>query len=75
MRIPAHVHFSLWGAGYPLGWVEELRFEGDRYITPAMPTQDAEAGEFRTIQRLTQGEDGALYCAYRIRLRSTSKFK
>jgi len=25
VRVPAHIHFSLWGAGYPLQWVDELR--------------------------------------------------
>src|ERR1039458_8660758 len=34
MRVPAHVHFVLWGGGYPLQWTEELKFEGGRYITP-----------------------------------------
>jgi protocatechuate 3,4-dioxygenase beta subunit len=34
MRVPAHIHFSLWGAGCPLQWVDELRFEGSRYISP-----------------------------------------
>jgi len=27
---PAHVHFNLWGAGYPVQWTEELRFEAIR---------------------------------------------
>lgn len=74
MQIPAHVHFSLWGAGYPLQWVDELRFEGDRYITPAMLSQAANDGEFRTIQPLAQGEDGALRCGFRIRLQPHGNF-
>jgi len=74
MHVPAHIHFSLWGAGYPLQWVEELRFEGDRYITPAMLRQAENDGEFRTIQRLVLGEDGMLRCSYKIRLQSRSNF-
>lgn len=37
MSIPAHIHFTLWGAGYPLQWVEELRFKGDPYLCYAAP--------------------------------------
>jgi protocatechuate 3,4-dioxygenase beta subunit len=66
MRVPAHIHFSLWGAGYPLQWVDELRFEGDPYITPAM------LGE--AVQPLAQGKDGALRCGYKIRLQSKGNF-
>ena len=29
MKVPAHIHFSFWGGGYPPQWSEELRFEGD----------------------------------------------
>lgn len=74
MRVPAHIHFSLWGAGYPLQWVEALRFEGDRYITPAMLSQAANEGEFRTIQRLARGQDGTLRCGFKIRLQLHSNF-
>src|SRR5260370_26157033 len=51
-QVPAHIHFTLWGAGFPLQWVDELRFEGDRFITPAMLEKADGEGEFRTIQRL-----------------------
>jgi protocatechuate 3,4-dioxygenase, beta subunit len=74
MRVPAHVHFSLWGAGYPLQWVDELRFEGDRYITPAMLSQAADQGQFRTIQRLARAADGTLRCGYKIRLQPKTNF-
>jgi protocatechuate 3,4-dioxygenase beta subunit len=74
MRVPAHIHFSLWGAGYPLQWVDELRFAGDRYSTSAMLSQAAEQGEFRTIQRLARAEDGTLRCGYKIRLQPKTNF-
>jgi len=75
MRVPAHIHFSLWGAGYPLQWVDELRFAGDRYITPAMLREAAADGTFRSIQPLARGADGAPHCGYRIRLQSKSNFR
>jgi protocatechuate 3,4-dioxygenase beta subunit len=68
MRVPRHVHFCLWGAGYPLQWVEELRFEGDQYLTPSMIAEDEGRGEFRTIQRLTRDRDNTLHCGFKIRL-------
>ena len=74
MQIPAHVHFSLWGAGYPLQWVDELRFAGDRYITPEMLSEAAAQGQFRTIQPLARGDDGALRCGFKIRLQSRCNF-
>jgi protocatechuate 3,4-dioxygenase beta subunit len=72
MHVPAHIHFSLWGAGYPLQWVDELKFAGDRYLTPAMLSQAADQGAFRTIQPLARGEDGTLCSSFRIRLQSWS---
>jgi len=74
MRVPAHVHFVLWGGGYLLQWTEELKFEGGRYITPALVAEDAQLSEFRTIQRLSRGNDGVLRCAFQIRLRRESNF-
>ena len=62
MHVPAHIHFSLWGAGYPLQWVDELRFEGDHYITPAMRSEDANKEPSRTIRRLS-GETMAFFVA------------
>ena len=49
MRVPAHIHFELWGAGYPPQWTEELKFAGERYLTPDAVAQDARLGEFRAI--------------------------
>jgi protocatechuate 3,4-dioxygenase beta subunit len=74
MHVPAHIHFSAWGAGYPLQWFDELRFEGDRYITPQILAEDAARGEFRTIQPLVRGRDGVLRCAFKLRLRNECNF-
>jgi protocatechuate 3,4-dioxygenase beta subunit len=74
MRVPAHIHFELWGAGYPLQWTDELKFEGDRYITPAMLAEDERKAEFRTIQRLTHSVDGAPHCRFNIKLQRESNF-
>ena len=74
MRVPAHVHFTVWGGSYPPQWVEELRFQGDRYITPTMSAQAAEDGEFSSIQPLTPTQDGVMHCCFKIRLRRATNF-
>jgi protocatechuate 3,4-dioxygenase beta subunit len=73
--IPAHVHFILWGAGYPRQWVDELRFEGDPFVTSRMLAEAAEAGKFATVRPLEPGPDGALHCSVNFRVQRISNFK
>jgi protocatechuate 3,4-dioxygenase beta subunit len=75
MRVPAHIHFSAWGAGFPLQWFDELRFADDPYITPEMLANDAELGDFRAIQPLVRGQDGVLGCGFKIRLKNECNFR
>ncbi len=75
MHIPAHIHFSLWGAGYPLQWVEELRFTGDPYLTSSMVNEDSRLGEFRTIRELTRDAGGTLHCGLSVRLQRETNFR
>jgi protocatechuate 3,4-dioxygenase beta subunit len=75
MRVPAHIHLSAWGAGFPLQWFDELRFEGDRYITPEMMITDATQGDFRTIQPLVRTADGVVRCSFRMRLQNECNFR
>jgi protocatechuate 3,4-dioxygenase, beta subunit len=74
MRVPAHIHFSAWGNGYPLQWFDDLRFTGDPYLTSQMTAEDAGRDDFRTIQPLLRGADGVLRCAFRIRLQNECNF-
>lgn len=73
--IPAHVHFILWGAGYPRQWVDELRFEGDLFLTPQMLMEAASAGKFASVRPLERGADGALHCRVNFRVQRVSNFK
>jgi len=75
MNIPAHVHFTLWGAGYPLQWVEELRFKGDPYLTASMMDEDSQLGEFRTIRELTSLGNGTLQCRLAVKLQRETNFR
>jgi len=74
MQVPAHIHFELWGAGYPLQWTEELKFAGDRFLTPDALARDAQLGDFRTVQPLTRAEGNQLRCGFQIRLHHTTNF-
>lgn len=75
MHIPAHVHFTVWGKRYPPQWAEELRFEGDPYISKEMLAEAAERGEFSTIRPVTVTEGGDLQCSYNIQLLTESNFR
>jgi len=73
--IPAHVHFILWGAGYPRQWVDELRFEGDPFVTRQMLEEAAAAGKFAAVRPLARGADGTLRCTVNFRVQRVSNFK
>lgn len=73
--IPAHVHFILWGADFPRQWVEELRFEGDPFVTPRMLEEAAKAGKFSAVRPLERGADGAFHCNVNFRAQHESNFR
>ena len=74
MRIPAHIHFNLWGAGYPVQWTEDLRFEGDSYLTDAMKRESEALGDFATIRPVTIDSAGVRRCNINLRLLEKSNF-
>jgi len=74
MHIPAHVHFNLWGAGYPVQWMEELRFAGDSYLTEAMKNESQALGKFRKIRPLSGDKDGVYHCEINLRLQEKSNY-
>lgn len=73
--IPAHIHFHLWGAGYPKQWTPELQFQGDRYLTAEDLARSAALGRFANIQPLTRGPDGAWHVGISFRLLTISNFR
>lgn len=74
MHIPAHVHFNLWGAGYPVQWTEELRFAGGSYVTDSMNKESEALGKFATIRPLTIDAAGVRHCQINMRLSDKSNF-
>ena len=63
-RSPAHVHFYVSGAGYPRQEAEELRFEGDRYLTAEIVDGARRLGRFGGVRPLTRGADGVWRCTF-----------
>ncbi len=74
MHIPAHVHFNMWGSGYPVQWTDDLRFQGDSYLTEAMRQESAALGKFATIRPLTVDSAGVHHCEINLRLLERSNF-
>ena len=70
MRVPAHVHFELWGGGYPIQWAEAVQFAGDSYLNAEMLEKDAQLGKFRTVREVRQG-----CCDYQMRLQTESNYR
>jgi protocatechuate 3,4-dioxygenase beta subunit len=75
MKIPAHVHFTVWGVGYPPQWAEELRFAGDDLISTADRAMEGPKGRFSSIQPLTGGSDGVWHCSFCIKLERETNFR
>lgn len=71
----AHVHFVVFGAGYPRQWTEELVFDDDPLVDSRAREKAARDGEFGMLKRLVRGPDGVLRTSIRLRLRSTTNFE
>lgn len=74
-RIPAHIHFHLWGAGYPKQWTQELEFQGDRYVTAEALAKSGALGRFANVQPLIRDSDGVWHATINFRLLTVSNFR
>jgi len=74
MHIPAHIHFNMWGAGYPVQWTEELRFEADSYLTEEMKRESAALGKFASIRPVKADSAGVCRCEISLKLLNKSNF-
>lgn len=74
MTIPAHVHFHVWGPGYPLQWTPDLEFAGDKFLKPDQIAASNALGKFANVQPLQAGKDGALHCTFNIRISTVSNY-
>ena len=48
-EIPAHLHFHLWGKGYPRQYTDDLQFDDDPFVTQGQLTRSAARGRFANI--------------------------
>ena len=60
--IPAHVHFHVWGKGYPRQFVEDLQFRDDPFMTATLLTKSSALGRFANICAPQKDPDGAQRC-------------
>jgi len=72
--IPAHVHFHIWGGGYPLQWTEELRFADDPLLTDHDRSASHALGKFGNVSRVTVDAAGAQHVTINFRLQRTTNY-
>ena len=72
--IPAHIHFHIYGGGYPLQWTPDLMFAGDPLLRPDQITSSTEMGHFGSVQTVTRSADGTQRCTFNIRASKTSNY-
>lgn len=73
-RDPAHIHFEVWGAGYPKQWVDELQFTDDPKVTQEMLAKSRAKGKFAPIVTPARDGKGVLHATISMRLRNESNF-
>jgi len=71
---PAHIHFHVWGGGYPLQWTEELKFADDPFLTPHDTADSRVLGDFANIRPVTRSADRVWHCTVRFRLSKQTNY-
>jgi protocatechuate 3,4-dioxygenase, beta subunit len=74
MHVPAHVHFGLWGAGYPFQYADELRFAGDPYLSEADLDGAKAEGKLAKIAPMTKDASGVWHARVNLRASKTTNF-
>ncbi len=74
-EVPAHVHFNLWGAGYPRQWTESLLFEGDPLLNAERMEHSRQLGRFANVRALARGADGLWRCTFDLKVQTVSNFR
>lgn len=71
---PAHIHAQIYGSQIPEYSIDDYWFEGDPFITPEEKAKLLTGrGGFKSIIKLTQGEDGVLRGVRNIKLDTIKK--
>jgi protocatechuate 3,4-dioxygenase, beta subunit len=72
--VAAHIHFHIYGGGYPLQWTPDLMFADDPLIRPDQLQSSAALGRFANIQTLTRDPDGTQRCNFNIHASKTTNY-
>lgn len=72
--IPAHVHFHVWGGGYPLQWVDDLLFAGDPLLKPSVVAESKQKGRFGNVTAVASSPDGTGRCTIDFRLQKHTNY-
>jgi protocatechuate 3,4-dioxygenase beta subunit len=67
-QLPAHIHVSVSGPGYPEYWIDTYWFEGDPFINAEQRSHLTGRGGFPSILALKRDEQGLLKGSRHIRL-------
>lgn len=67
--IPAHIHFQMWGGGWPVQYSEDLNFADDHLLSQRERERSSELGRFGPIAPAVVGEDGVLRATHDLRLK------
>ena len=67
--IPAHIHFQLWGGGWPVQYNEDLNFADDPLLSERERERSKKLGRFGPIQAAVLGEDRVLRATHDLRLK------
>jgi hypothetical protein len=73
-QIPAHVHVSLWGGGYPFQYADELLFADDPLISAEERQRAAAAGKFSTRCLPMKDAGGTWHCALVLRVSTVTNY-
>jgi protocatechuate 3,4-dioxygenase beta subunit len=73
-NVAAHVHFHIYGGGYPLQWTPDLMFADDPLIRPEQVRSSAALGKFANVQAPVRAVDGSQHCTFNIRANSSTNY-
>ncbi len=73
-QVAAHIHFHIYGGGYPLQWTPALMFAGDPWLQAAQIKESAALGKFANTQATARDADGAERCTFNIRASKTTNY-
>jgi len=72
--IPAHVHFHVWGGGYPLQWTDELQFADDPLVKASDRETSRSRGKFGNISAVTRDAGGTQHATINFRIRAETNY-